>query len=155
MRADAAAGSRPRIASAIPRCSRTEASSTGAVSTSPTCAMMSGNCSRAASSRSSKIVGERHHRVVEGGVLLEIIARLAGAIGMDRLDRGGKARAPVGRVGRGGEPGGERLHFDPDQEQFADLALREPPHDRAAMRPMLDQPVGAEPPQRLPAPARG
>ena len=97
-----------------------------------------------------KIVGKRHHRIVEGGVLLEIFAWVAGRVGVDRLDRGGETLPPVGSIRRGGEPGGERLHFDPDQEQFADLALGEPPHDRAAMRPMLDQPVGAEAPQRLP-----
>ena len=93
-----------------------------------------------------KIVGERHHRVMESGVLLEIVARLTTRVGIDRLDRGCKAGAPVGSCGGGREPAGQRLHFDPDQEQFADLTLRETPHDRAAMGPMLDQPVGAEPP---------
>ena len=97
-----------------------------------------------------KIVCERHHGVVEGGVFLEIIARVARRLGMDRLDRGGEARAPLRRVGDGRKAGGERLHFDPDQEQFADLALGQAPDHRAAMRPMLDQPVGAEAPQALP-----
>ena len=61
-----------------------------------------------------KIVGQRHHRVVEGGVLLEILAWVPGRVGVDRLDRGDEARASLGSVRRSGEPGGERLHFDPD-----------------------------------------
>ena len=97
-----------------------------------------------------KIVGERHHRVMEGGVLLEILAWVPGRVGVDRLGRGDEARAPLGSVRPGGEPGGKRLHFDPNQEQFADLALGQAPHDRSAVRPMLDQPVGGEAPQRLP-----
>ena len=96
-----------------------------------------------------QIVGERHHGVVEGGVFLEIFARLPGRVDIDRLDCGDKARPPAGRISRGGEPGGERLHLDPDLEQFANLAPREAPDQRAAVRPMLDQPLGAEAPQRL------
>jgi hypothetical protein len=61
-----------------------------------------------------EVIGERHHCVVEGGVLLEIIAWVAGHVGVDRLDRDDETRPPAEIIGFGGEPSGERLHFDPD-----------------------------------------
>ena len=107
MRADAAAGSRSRIALAMARCSRTEVLSTGGVSTSPTCAMISGNCSRDSELAQLQIVGERHHRVVKAAFSL----RFAGVDGASdnrlieaakRARRSGASAPP--RAGRRAPP---------------------------------------------------
>jgi hypothetical protein len=97
-----------------------------------------------------KIVGKRHHRVVEGGVLLEIFAWDSRRLGVDRLNGRDKARPRLVGVRPGGEPSGESLDFNPDQEQLADLALPETSDHRAPVWPVLDQSLGGEPPQRLP-----
>ena len=78
MRADAAAGSRPRIASAMKRCSRTEASSTGRVEHVADLRHDERQLQPRRKLAQLKIVGEPHHRVMERGVLLEIVARVAG-----------------------------------------------------------------------------
>ena len=147
--AAAACASPSTIALAIARCSRTEARSTSTVSASPTWAMISGRRRRVDSSCNCSIAGERHQRGVEGGVLVEIVCHAARRVGEDRRDRRDEARARrlVRRLR--GEPRRERLHLDPDLEQFADVARRQPPHNRAAMRRVLDQPFGGETAQRF------
>ena len=95
------------------------------------------------------VAGEAHHRGVERGVLVEIGLHATRRVGEDHRDLLDEARArrPVRRLR--GEARGERLHLDPDLEQFADVARRQPPDHRAAMRRMLDQPFGGESPQRF------
>ena len=84
------------------------------------------------------VSGERHHRIMEGGVFGKIVRRLALAVVEDRPDRFGETRAGFGIVGLGGEAGGERLQLDANLEELA---------DRAA-------PTGGEPARRGAANAR-
>ena len=147
--AAAASPSPSTIALAIARCSRTEARITSTVSASPTWAMISVRRRRADSSCNCLLPARFSTRGVEGGVLVEIGLHAARRVGEDHRDRLDEARARrlVRRLR--GEAGGERLHLDPDLEQFADVARRQPPNNRAAVRRVLDQPFGGETPQRF------
>ena len=95
------------------------------------------------------VAGQAQHRGVEGGVLVEIGLHATRRVGEDHRDLLDEARARrlVRRLR--GEARGERLHLDPDLEQLADVARRQPPHHRAAMRRVLDQPFGGKAAQRF------
>ena len=121
---------------------------TSTVSASPTWAMISGGRRRADSSCRWALPARRSTRQMEGGVLVEIALHPPRRVGEDRRDLGNELR-PRRLVGRQrGEPRGERLHLDPDLEQFGDVARRQPPNDRAAMWRVLDQSFGGKAAQR-------
>ena len=102
-----------------------------------------------------QVAGERHCRVVEGGVLGEIIRCSALAIVEDLPDFFGEADAGLLVAGLGGETRRERLHLDPDLKELADRPRSEVSHQRAAMGQMLDEPFGGEPGAAPLAPGRG
>ena len=104
---------------------------------------------RADSSCNCVLPARLEHGGVEGGVLVEIGLHAPRRVGEDHRDLLDEARARrlVRRLR--GQARGERLHFDPDLEQLDDVARRQQPDHRAAMRRVLDQPFGGEAAQGL------
>jgi hypothetical protein len=67
----------------------------------------------------------------------------------NHLDVFGEPRARPRGDSLGGQARRQRFHFDADLEQLADFARRQPPHGRAAVGRLIDQPLSKKAPQRL------
>ena len=67
-----------------------------------------------------------------------------------RVEASGRRVKAILVVDLRGEAGGERFELDAYLEEFAQLDAGKPPHERAAVRHMLDEALGGQATQSFP-----